>query len=74
MEFLRWSLTAETETRPSVGTGEDYRLSSEKVTGFALCLDGKILHLSIFAKANGTGRAAMGSRMARFSRRSRSRV
>ena len=73
-EFLRAGLTAQTETRPSVGTGTDYRLSSEKVTGFALCLDGKILHLSIFAKSNGTGRASMGSKIARYSRRSRVRI
>ncbi|MBN1105479.1 MAG: hypothetical protein JXL84_18860 [Deltaproteobacteria bacterium] len=72
-EFLKSGLTAQAETRPSVGTGTDYRLSSGKLTGFGLCLDGKVLHLSIFAKANGTDRAASGSRMARFSRRSRSR-
>ncbi len=72
-EFLRVGLTAETESRPSVGSGEDYRLTSDKVTGFALCLDGKILHLSIFARTNGNGHAAQGSRMARFSRRSRGR-
>ena len=72
-EFLRAGLTAQTEIRPSVGTGTDYRLSSEKVTGFALCLDGKILHLSVFAKANGIGHAALGSRVARFSRRSKGR-
>jgi hypothetical protein len=73
MAFLKDSLTAVPETRPAVGKGTDYRFSSEKVTGFALCLDDRILHLSIFAKTNGMENAAQRSRISRFSRRSRAR-
>lgn len=71
--FLKDSLSAVPETRPAVGRGTDYRFSSEKVTGFALCLDEQVLHLSIFAKTNGMEHAAQGSRISRFSRRSRVR-
>jgi hypothetical protein len=73
-EFLGAGLTARTETRQSVGTGTDCRLSSEKLTGFALCLDGKVLHLSIFARQNGNGQGTSHSRMARYSTRSRRRI
>jgi hypothetical protein len=73
-EFLKEGLVAEVETHPSVGSGTDYRMSSRKITGFALCLDGKVLHLSVFSRANGNGHAALGSRIARFSRRSRNRM
>jgi hypothetical protein len=69
-EFLKAGLAAEVESQPSVGTGIDCRLSSRKITGFALCLDGKLLHLSIFARQNGNGQEISQSRMARFSRRS----
>jgi len=72
-EFLKSGVTAEVESHPSVGSGTDCRLSSEKIAGFALCLDGKILHLSIFTKANASDHAGQGSRIARFSRRSRYR-
>ncbi|RJR43450.1 MAG: hypothetical protein C4576_14360 [Desulfobacteraceae bacterium] len=73
MAFLKNSLTAVPEIRPAVGKGTDYRFSSEKVTGFALCMDDQVLHLSIFAKTNGTEHVAQGSRISRFSRRSRAR-
>lgn len=66
MAYLKDSLTAVPETRPAVGKGIDYRFSSERVTGFALCLDDRILHLSIFAKTNGMEHAAQGSRISRF--------
>ncbi|MEW6669729.1 MAG: DUF6569 family protein [Thermodesulfobacteriota bacterium] len=73
-EFLKAGLASEVESQPSVGSGMDCRLSSRKLTGFALCLDGKILHLSIFARQNGNGEEISHSRMARYSRRSRSRM
>lgn len=72
-EFLRAALIAEAENHPSVGAGTDYRLSSEKVTGFALCLEGKVLHLSIFAREDRRGPRAQGSRITRFSQRSKGR-
>jgi hypothetical protein len=71
--FLKDSLAATPETRPAVGKGIDHRFSSDKVTGFALCLDEQVLHLSVFAKTNGTGHVAQASRISRFSRRSRYR-
>jgi len=70
--FFKDSLASVPETRAAVGRGIDYRFSSDKVTGFALCLDARILHLSIFAKANGS-KAAQGTRISRFSRRSRNK-
>jgi hypothetical protein len=36
------------ESRPSGGLGTDLRLDSRKVTGFALALDGQVVHLSVF--------------------------
>jgi hypothetical protein len=72
--FLNASLTADTESHTAVGSGIDYRLSSSKVTGFALTLEERILHLSIFARLNGNNRAHSPARMARFSRRSGYRV
>ncbi|MEW6664982.1 MAG: DUF6569 family protein [Thermodesulfobacteriota bacterium] len=73
-EFLKVGVSAEMESHPSVGSGIDCRLSSRKVTGFALCLDDKVLHLSIFARLNGNGQEIPHSRMARYSRRRRSRI
>ncbi|MEW6669534.1 MAG: DUF6569 family protein [Thermodesulfobacteriota bacterium] len=73
-EFMKEGLAAEVESHPSVGSGTDCRLASQKITGFALCLDGKVLHLSIFARLNGNGQEIPHSRMARYSRRSRSRI
>jgi len=48
-------------------------MSTENLTGFALVLDGQVLHLSMFAgngRGNGAGR---GSRMQRLSARRRNR-
>lgn len=73
-EFLKSGLAADMESHPSVSSGTDCRLSSQRITGFALCLDGKVLHLSIFARPNGNEREVSGSRIARFSRRSRGRM
>jgi hypothetical protein len=72
-EFLKEGIVAEVETHPPVGSGIDCRLSSRKVTGFALCLDGKVLHLSIFARLNRDEKESSVSRIARFSRRARYR-
>ena len=67
------SATASAETRPSVGLGTDYRLESRKVTGFALALDDHLLHLSIFARANGNNREKQPTRMGRYTQRRRNR-
>lgn len=73
-EFLKAGLATEVETHPGVGSGIDYRLSSQKVTGFALSLDDRVLHLSVFARINENGREISGARISRFSRRARYRM
>jgi hypothetical protein len=72
--FLKASLTADAERHTAVGSGIDYRLSSSKLTGFALTFEERILHISIFARLNGNNQAQSPTRMARFSRRSRHRI
>jgi hypothetical protein len=71
---MQKALGAETESRPSVGLGTDFRMESKKITGFALALDEKILHLSLFALDNGKGQGTAYSRMQRYSRRRQNRV
>jgi hypothetical protein len=70
--FLRAAIAANVESRPSVALGTDCRIASDKLTGFALTLDGQVLHLAMFGK-NGDGkpRAHRGSRMQRASARRR---
>jgi len=71
--FQKSALSAGAEGRPSVGLGTDFRLESKKVAGFALALDDQILHVSIFARAEGRNRQAADSRIERFSGRRRNR-
>jgi len=71
-KFQKTTLSANAETRPSVGLGTDFRLESRKVTGFALALDDQLLHISIFARTDGQVKHA-DSRIERFSRRRRNR-
>ena len=72
--FLKDSLSTEIESRPSVALGTDNRIASDKMTGFALTLDGQVLHLALFGK-NGDGKpgARRDSRMQRPSARRRRR-
>ena len=71
--FLKHSVSAAVESRPSVALGNDCRLASAKLTGFALVLDDQILHLAMFAR-NGRGKGpGHDSRMQRFSARRRNR-
>ncbi|MBW2353833.1 MAG: hypothetical protein JRF51_11500 [Deltaproteobacteria bacterium] len=72
--FQKAALSATAEARPSVGLGTDLRLESGKVIGFALVLDDQILHVSIFARANGRNHDNRFSRMQRYSRRRRNRA
>jgi len=72
-KFQKSALSAKAETRPSVGLGTDFRLESRKLTGFALGLDDQILHISVFARADGGNTDAADSRIRRFSRRRRNR-
>jgi len=71
-KFQKATLSANAEARPSVGLGTDFRLESKKITGFALALDDQLLHISIFARADGQGKHA-DSRIERFSKRRRNR-
>ena len=73
-KFRKATLAAKAEGRPSVGLGTDFRLESRKITGFALSLDGKVLHVSIFARTNGQDSDATDSKIERFSRRRKNRT
>ena len=70
-KFQKAALVAGAEGRPSVGLGTDFRLESKKVTGFALALDAQLLHVSIFAWAEGENRGKQASRMGRYTQRRR---
>jgi len=70
--FLKGAVAAGVESRPSVGLGTDCRIVSDKLTGFALTLDGKVLHLAMFGRnGRGNGRPNRDSRMLRASARRR---
>jgi len=71
-KFQKATLSANAEARPSVGLGTDFRLESKKITGFAFALYDQLLHISIFARADGQGKHA-DSRIERFSKRRRNR-
>ena len=73
-KFMKSSQAARVESRESIGLGRDLRMESKKITGFALSLDDKILHLSIFAREIGQERQKSPSRIQRFSIRRRNRV
>jgi len=71
--FRKSALSAKAETRPSVGLGTDFRLESRKITGFALALEDQLLHISIFARADGQNNEKHTSRMERYTQRRRNR-
>jgi len=71
--FQKSALSADAENRPSVGLGTDFRLESRKVTGFALALEDQLLHISIFARADGQKNEKQASRMGRYTHRRRNR-
>ena len=70
-KFLKNASAAQIEDQPSIALGTDYRLESNKVTGFALALDDQVLHLSIFHRSNRADKDGHVSRMQRSSRRRR---
>jgi len=72
-KFLWAASNATVESHQSVGLGTDIRLESRTITGFALAHEEKILHLSVFARSNGSRENRYSSRMQRFSSRRRSR-
>jgi len=73
-KFQKAVLASHVESGSSVGLGIDFRLESKKVTGFALALDGQVLHISIFKRANEGKGNNHESRMRRFSERRRNKV
>jgi hypothetical protein len=72
-KFLWATNNATVECHRSVGLGTDIRLESRTLTGFALAHGEEILHLSVFARSNGSSEGRYTSRMQRFSSRRRSR-
>jgi hypothetical protein len=72
--FKKGISSCKMETHDSVGLGRDCRLESDKLTGFALILDGKVLHMSVFARLAGLQGRTQTPRVARYSRRSRNRA
>jgi hypothetical protein len=73
-DFTKGIFSCKMETHDSVGLGTDCRLESNKLTGFVLALNSKVLHMSIFARLAGFQGRSQSSRMARYSRRSRNRA
>ena len=65
-KFLKEATKANIETHKSVGEGIDCRLETKKITGFTLCHEDQIPHLSVFAKLD---KGKSNSRMQRFSNR-----
>ena len=72
-KFQKAAVSASAEVSSSVGLGNDFRLESKKLTGFALALDDQLLHVSIFARANGQNHEKQAPRMERYTRRRRNR-
>jgi hypothetical protein len=72
-KFLWAANNATVECHRSVGLGTDIRLESRTITGFAMAHEEKILHLSVFARNNGSSEDRYTGRMQRFSTRRRSR-
>ncbi len=70
--FLKHCLGCRMEGYPSVALGTDCRLTSDKLTGFALLFDEQVVHLSVFGRRNGSSNGS-GSRIRRFSTRRRNR-
>ena len=72
-KFQKAALAAVAEGHPSVGMGTDFRLESGKVTGFALALDDKVLHISVFERTNDNTENIHESRMGSYTQRRRNR-
>ena len=68
-KFQKAVLASHVESGPSVGLGVDFRLESKKVTGFALALEEKLLHVSVFERVDGNKESKHESKMGRFTQR-----
>jgi len=53
--FISSAKSASSKEHPSVGLGVDCRLESRSIIGFALVLDDKVIHISIFKKTGNGG-------------------
>jgi hypothetical protein len=71
-ELLAAAVTAKAESRPSVGLGMDLRLESEKLVGFALEHEDRVVHICLFPNS-GNRKADGSTRMAMHSTRRRGR-
>jgi len=72
-QFRKAADAAGSEGQPGVGLGTDFRIESRRVTGFALTLNEKVLHVSVFVRVDGRDKHAADSRIEKFSRRRRNR-
>ena len=63
-DVLAAASAAKAESRPSVGLGMDLRLESEKLVGFALEHEGRVVHICLFPNT-GNRKADGSTRMAR---------
>jgi hypothetical protein len=61
--------TLKPQVSPSVGLGDSVRLEGERVSGAALALDGRLLHLSAFRRESGSGGARSRVGYSRFTRK-----
>lgn len=69
--FIHNSTKAPVHAQKSVGEGMDCRLETKKITGFALCHEGQIPHMSVFTKSK---LDKQGSKLQRFSHRRQYRL
>ena len=67
-DVLAAASAAKAESRPSVGLGMDLRLESEKLVGFALEHEDRVVHICLFPNA-GNRKADGSTRMVRHSTR-----
>lgn len=64
-----------TRSYPSVGLGTDIRIESNRLLGFALAVENRILHFSVFAQNGGSDPSRVRSaRLSRFSSRRQRRI
>jgi hypothetical protein len=68
-DFLAQVSAAQGEAFPALGLGEDLRLTGPALSGGALVLDAKVVHLCAFRSQDPAAQAGASSRMVRASRR-----
>jgi len=70
-DLLQAARAARVEAFEAAALGQDGRLASDAVIGFALALEGKVLHLSVFSRKGETSQGPLRTRMARYTTRRR---